>query len=302
MLPRFSATHDLRHHGVHLAPAAAIRVHKYPLLPETFMYSRFVLFLLFCFSVSFLACGGNSTSKSSAPPTSSTAPAPSSSQPPTPTPTPIPAAADNYMATFTDAVGRNNFPQVFGTLSIDSSANNGNGSAQIKNAGATGNYTLLFCLEGPSCFPITNFTTDSSGNGSFTFTFPQKGTFSGIFQVNSGVAPEFEGGINTTVAGTSFTSALLPANANAPGSGRIGVAAQTATVSLTGGLASHSFDVVICGSQPTGACAPLGSLTTDANGNGSANIPVTNSIEIGIVVLRDAGGGARQYESAFRVQ
>jgi hypothetical protein len=206
------------------------------------------------------------------------------------------------MATFTDSVGRNNFPQVFGTISIDTSANDGHGSAQVKNAGANGNYTLLFCPEGNSCFTITNFTTDGNGNGSFTFVFPQKGSFSGIFQVNSGVAPEFEGGINTTVAGTSFMSALLPQNASAPGGGRIGVAGQTATVSLTGALARHNFDVVVCGSQPTGACAPLGSLSTDAAGNGTANITINNSIEIGIIVLRDAGGGARQYQSAFRVQ
>ncbi len=265
------------------------------------MRTRFLAAILISLTLALLAgCGSSSTPSSTAttpPNTGSNTPAPGSNTPSNP-----PAsAADNFFATFTDFVGRNSFPMVFGNITVDAAANDGRGSAHITtHAANSAMYNLMFLSAG-NPIVVANFQTDANGNADFTFTFPVKGNFSGIFEVQQNGVQEFDAGINTTVAGVSFNAALLPAG-SAPGSGRITATGSSAHVTLTGGLPSHTFDVAVCGTQPTGACSPLGTLISDAHGNAAADIQLSSPIEVGVFVLRDSGGGARQYQSTFRAQ
>jgi len=255
-----------------------------------------------CLLMLLAGCGDGSNSA-----TTSTPPPPTT---PNPTPTaPSSTAPDNYMATLTAPVGRNSFPGIFGNVSVDTSANDGRGNVEISPGNGVAlngpvSVTLRFCPEGGICFAVTTFSVGADGKGSGNFTFPQKGTFSGSFDVQTNGATFAQGGINNTLSGTSFNSALLPVNASASGSGRITVMGQTAHVSVAGGPVSRTFEVAVCNStQSTGACTPLGNVTADAQGNGSGDLQVVNPIMYGVVVLRDSGGlGMRQYQSAFRVQ
>lgn len=238
----------------------------------------------------------------------------SSSQPPTPpAPSPNPApvpTSDSYLATISSTTGTN--PTSNGTVTIDT-ATNGAGTLQITGL-AVSNGELQFCPGGvnSTCTNIAPVTTDAGGNATVNFTFPEKGTFSGVWQI---VMSDCSSGwqiaaSSTGDTGANFMSAELPAGnisggigqttGDAPGSGTLTVNGTTAHLVLNGTTASHTFNVAVCAAPQPSNCTQLSSVTTDANGNANTDVGTVQPFGWSVFTVSDSGGV--EFISAFRVQ
>lgn len=274
---------------------------------------RTVVLILFTGLLLFLAgCGSVSNNMQPTPtPTPMPSPSPVPSPTPVPSPSPTPAAADVFLASWLNGIGRS--PGPVGTIIVDSTANNGAGSTQINGLPGGGNSTfvLQFCPY-PSfsnCTNITSFTTDASNTANVNFTFPLKGTFSGAFTIidASGFPDQSTG---TGTAGISFKSALLPASTitgginqttgNSPGFGSVAVTNSTAHITLTGALPNHTFTTAMCDVSTQTSCMALANITTNAQGNASADVGSVPLAGGSIFRVSDASGV--QFVTAFRVQ
>jgi hypothetical protein len=241
--------------------------------------SFFLLILL-------VACGSNSK------PATTTFGTPS----PTPgSPTPVPtAASDHYFATFFVAQGHNTDPQA--TIDLNANANDGKGTVTFVAATAAATYTLQFCPAGgnfTNCFDVATVQAP----GPATFTFPRKGTFTGVFTLNQSGAIVLYAGIDNPGPGASFAARLLPAGSGT-GSGVAAVTGATAHVAINGATASHSYNIALC--TVFNCSETIGTLLTDAQGNGAADISLTRLGFAGSIGLTDSSGTV--YVSAFRVQ
>jgi hypothetical protein len=196
---------------------------------------------------------------------------------------------------------------------VDTSANNGAGNLQVSVESSNSTFSLQLCpfpqtQNLSNCINVTTFTSDAHNFANVNFTFPSKGTFAGIFAIidSAGNLTEVASAGST---GMSYRSALLPAatitggigqtTGNSPGIGSVVVNGTTAHVTLTGAFPSHTFTIARC---PT--CAPLGNITTDAQGNGSADgsalLPGNMFEGDPMFFVSDASGV--QFVTAFRVQ
>ncbi len=198
-----------------------------------------------------------------------------------------------------------------GQITIDTSANNGAGNLQLTNVGANLSLDLQFCpypFGYTNCITITSLTTDANGNANVNFTFSQKGTFSGVFQLalNGG---QFAA-TGTGSSGMNFQSALLPAGSvtgsinqttgNAAGSGSVAVNGTTAHLTLTGTTPNNTFTTAVCSLYLATACANLANVTTDASGNASQDIG--SITPAGWSVFRVSDNSGVEFVSAFQVQ
>ena len=258
-----------------------------------------------------VGCGSVSNSPSPTP-----TPTPVASPTPSPTPTQS-ATSDSYLSTVFLEQGR--VSTSVGTITLDTTANNGAGNIQFKGIGATNQMLILqFCaypqtdLSLQSCTNITSLTTNANGDGSATFTLAQKGTLSGQFQLaqTNGAQLAVTG---TDTTGTSFHSALLPAGTitggiqqttgHAPGSGIIIMNGADATIALNGTTPNHAFTTAVCSlflNAPAPPCIPLANITTDVNGNATADIGAVQRDGFSIFRVSDADGV--EFVTAFRVQ
>lgn len=240
--------------------------------------------------------------------TPSPSPTPSASPSPSPTPTPA-AQSDAFLSTWFFSVGRNIAPQ--GTISVDTTANNGAGNVQATMPANNSTFQLQFCPypQGFSnCLNVAPITTGSSGFVNVNFMFPVKGTFSGVFQVVQNGSQSAATG--TGSAGISFTSALLPAatvtggigqtTGNSPGIGTAVVNGTTAHITLTGAFPNHTFNTALCSLFQQTACDTLADITTDAQGNASADVGQVQGLGWSVFRVSDASGV--QFVTAFRVQ
>jgi hypothetical protein len=274
---------------------------------------------IFCFGIVLLLAGcGGVSSKTPAPtptptptPMPSPSPTPAPSPSPTPSPTPTPAASDAFLTTMFREAGRN--PDPVGTVTLDLASTNGAGNIQLTNIGENNTTQILqFCPypEGFSnCINVTQLTTDAGGNANVNFTFPQKGTFSGGFQLVELNGAQF-GATATGSSGVSFKSALLPAatvtggiqqtSGNPPGIGNVVVSGTTAHIVLTGTMPNHTFSTAVCSLTLQTPCAPLADITTNAQGNASADVGTVQPAGWSIFRLSDAVGV--EFVTAFRVQ
>lgn len=204
-------------------------------------------------------------------------------------------------------------PSNIGPLTIDTSANNGAANLHITGIGATNTMLILqFCPYPQAfngCFNVTSFTTDAAGNANVNFFFPQKGTYSGIFQLLQTNTAQL-GATATGDTGLNFRSALLPAatvtgnvqqtTGNASGSGTAVVNGTTGHITLTGTLPNHTFNTAVCSLFLATPCAALADVTTDAQGNASADVgPVAPA---GFSVFRVSDANGVEFVTAFRVQ
>jgi hypothetical protein len=150
----------------------------------------------------------------------------------------------------------------------------------------------------------------NNNSATTNFTFPMKGTFSGDFQIidTTGFPVEVTGiGFSS---GTQSNFALLPAatitggigqtTGNSPGTGRATVTGTTAHVMLAGAFPNHTFSNAVCGVSTAAACINLASITTDAQGNASADVGTVQLGAFDIFRVSDASGV--QFVTAFRVQ
>lgn len=182
-----------------------------------------------------------------------------------------------------------------GTVSVDGS---GNVSIQVSGAAPSSTYHFVFSLYPATRYPqqmdlAADLVTDANGNGQLTFRFPRPGTWAGYFQAYDG-APN---GPTTTYLTTydsshgteTFTllpqGAVNPQGVCAPGgctanqqdplnTGTIRVINGAATVTLTGAAPNVTYGIVGCGSGGSD-CVSLGSVNTDPNGNGAAQVNVS---------------------------
>jgi hypothetical protein len=153
------------------------------------------------------------------------------------------------------------------------------------------------------CSTISSFTSD------FDFIFPFKGTFSGIFQVTDASGNQM-GVTATSSTGVNFKSALLPAatvtggiqqtTGNSPGIGTAAVSGTTAHITLTGAFPNHTFNTAVCSLFLQTPCAALANITTDAQGNASADVGAVQPATWSVFRVSDANGV--QFVTAFRVQ
>ena len=204
-------------------------------------------------------------------------------------------------------------PTNHGQVTVDTSANDGTGTLQLNNTGFM-NVELQFCPQGvnAACSNITAFSSDASGNATVNFTFPEKGTFAGVWQVvNSGCSSGCQDAASTIGdTGVGFKSAMLPAGSitggigqatgSTPGSGTMTVTNAVAHVTLSGSTATHTFHVALCGAPQGLGCASLSDVTTDASGNVSADVGSIQPFGSSVFLVSDSAGV--EYVSAFRVQ
>jgi hypothetical protein len=271
---------------------------------------RTVLLILFTGLLLFLAgCGSVSNNMG---PTPTPTPMPMPSPSPVPSPSPTPASPDAFLASWLNVVGRN--PGPVGTITVDTAANNGAGSTQVNGlpGGGNSNFILQFCpypQNFSNCANVTAFTTNSSNTANLNFTFPMKGTFSGAFQIvdTTGFADQVSG---TGTTGINFKSALLPAatitgginqtTGNSPGFGSVIVTNSTAHIMLAGALPNHTFNTAMCFVSTQSPCMTLGNVTTNSQGNASADVGAVPLAGGTIFRVSDANGV--QFVTAFRVQ
>lgn len=221
-------------------------------------------------------------------------------------------APDSFLATIYDTVSRT--PAAVGQITLDTEANNGVGHLQVASAGVGSNQgmVLRFCpypKAATGCFNVVSFTSDATGSASVNFTFPQKGTFAGLFIVVLNSGDQIMAG-STGSTGTNFRSALLPAGTvtggidqatgNAPGSGSVVVNNTTAHIVLGATTANHTFSAAVCGIFPQNACTTLTNVTTDAQGNANMDVGTVPPDQASTFRLSDSAGV--EFVSAFRVQ
>lgn len=204
-------------------------------------------------------------------------------------------------------------PSEFGPITVDVTSNDGSGTLHLSNLGiANTNLILQFCpypQDFAGCVNIAPLATDADGKADITFTFPQKGAYSGIFALmdtNSSLV----GATSTGSSGISFQSALLPAatitggiqqtTGLAPGSGTIVINGTTAHITLVGTTANHTFDMAVCSLVLVSPCQPLASITTDADGNASADVGDVQAAGWSNFRVSDSDGV--EFMSAFRVK
>ena len=287
------------------------------------MLYRYTLAIVLGLLLPLIGCGsGSNTSSMNPTPGSTSSPTPPSTPAPNPTPTPAPNPApmliptpsnspDSYLAKFTLTIGKN--PTDHGPITIDTMANNGAGNLQLTGVGFT-NVELQFCPKGVNadCMNVTQFSSDASGNANVNFTFPQKGTFAGVWQiVNSGCSSGCQDAASTIGdSGVGFRSAMLPAGSisggigqstgSAPGSGTMVVTNATAHLTLSGTTPNHAFHVALCGDPQGLGCAALSDVTTDSGGNASADVGSVQTFGSSVFIVSDSAGA--EFISAFRVQ
>ncbi len=276
------------------------------------MLRQIMLVLLLLASLLLSGCGTSSMPN----PTPAAVASPNAPATSTPTPT-SPAAGAPNASTTTDSylaqvfVSAGKVPMSQGQVTIDTTANNGAGNLQLTNVGANLSLVLQFCpypFGYTNCITITPLTTDANGDANVNFTFPQKGTFSGVFQLvlNGG---QFAA-TGTGSSGMNFQSALLLAGTvtgginqttgNAPGSGNVVVNGTTAHLTLSATLPNHMFNTAVCPEYQQTPCQNLANVTTDSNGNAGQDIG--SITPAGWSVFRVSDSNGVQFVSAFQVE
>jgi hypothetical protein len=203
-------------------------------------------------------------------------------------------------------------PPPAGTITLDTGANNGSGNSQLTGLPPNSTLFLQFCPYPQSftgCSTVTSFTSDATGAANFGFIFPMKGTFSGVFQITDGSGNQ-DAATATASSGVNFKSALLPAatitggiqqtTGNSPGSGTAVVTGTTAHITLTGAFPNHTFSTAVCSVFLQTPCAALANITTNAQGNASADVGSVQPAGWSVFRVSDASGV--QFVTAFRVQ
>jgi len=277
-------------------------------LPKNFAPLALASFLLLLFS---LACGNSNSTATSSNPTPSATPSASPSFAPPTTP-------DNYSAYLLSAVGRNNFIQNFGKVTVDTASNNGVGILQVQPGTATATpFTLLFCpyptnyqnipFQYQNCSAVTTFTSTAQAQ-TVNFTMP-KGTYSGAFLLIGNGVEFASAGMSTSTAGTGLQSAILPAASVSggigttagpdTGSGSVSTNSTTLQVNVVGAMPNHPYNIQLC--ELNANCKSVGTLTSNGSGNIAGSLPTGDfPLFVGVVTLSDNSGV--EFISAFRSQ
>lgn len=175
-----------------------------------------------------------------------------------------------------------------GKISLDAS---GGGSVQLQSVAASTSYAIQFCQfpNGTSnCFSVGSFSTDAGGNAQSAFTFSRSGTWAGIFLLQpGGGGTGYDSNFPEPSSGTQYQNPLqragtvtggTPSFWGPPGSdplnsGFVAISGTIAHITLNGALPNASYSVNFCGNGGGSSCfADLGTVNTDANGNGASDV------------------------------
>jgi hypothetical protein len=273
------------------------------------MRRKAALILVIGISVAFLQCGGNSNTTPAA---NAPSPSPASTNPtPAPTPAPSPSTSpDSYLTTVICCL-ISRTPVAVGQTTVDASANNGAGVWPSVGTSSGVTMVLKFCpysQSGKNCLTVATYT---AGGGNVNFTFPAKGSFAGNFiaYVNGDSTDPEVYTTSGASSGLNFQSAMLSAGTitggigqttgNAAGSGVMTATGTTAHLALTGTLANQTFQVSVCWLDAS-HCRALSTITTDAQGNASADVGTLQNQDNDVFLVSDSSGV--EFISAFRVQ
>lgn len=215
-----------------------------------------------------------------------------------------------YEAPFINSTGGTN--SVKGEVSIDTM---GNVTVQLTGAAASTSYSMEFCeaiapfatTSAIDCVPMTNLTTDSSGNAKSTFPFPESGEWAGDFYLGTGNnnTTQYATSLDPGVNNETYMAALLPDTAVNGGvdttaspqdplaSGSVSYSNGTLKFTVAGAAPNTTYGTNES-ETPTldgSGTYATGNLVTDGSGNGSLTTtlgPVGGDI-FQAVPTKDAG-------------
>ena len=217
-----------------------------------------------------------------------------------------------------------NSPVDVGQLTMNATANDGSGTLTAHNLDTSQTYTLKFCPQsGSSCIGLGSFTTNASGSASFTFKFPQPGTWAGTFEGTGRSVMFADGLFGGPTGGTGLQAPLFPVQSVTTGlavvagsgaklgneplaSGNLNITNGAVTATVKGAAPNTAYSYIyVNGYAAYGGSsdfAASGALTTDANGNGTENFgEVFNNNAFSFLSLLTDNNGA-EYVAGFRVQ
>ncbi len=212
------------------------------------------------------------------------------------------------------------FPSKNGFITVGSIKLNsdGSGTAAFDTGFPQGTtWAFTFCpFPSPAyrgCPALTTVQGDGSSNPvSFPFHMPQKGTFAGVFVIENPNFAFYDSGFLFPATGDQYLSPLVRASTVSGGIGNVVVGSEplsSGQVTMNNSSAAH---VVVQGAQPNttygvtycfvtdgSSCFQVGSLTTDASGNGATDISDSAGSQTfeGVYHLDDASGV--QYITGF---
>ena len=260
-----------------------------------------VLAITLGLSIALIGCGGNAS-----PASTTTTPTPPATTPPATPPGSGSGSSTSGIQLQESIQG----PSGSGTLTVNSS---GDVSIQVSGMAPGANFTWNFCAV-PAVSPCLDLgqklLTDNGGNGQLTFRFPKSGTWSGYFVGNS-APPGTRGayGITTYDSALHSVSADMQKMSGINGSaidstpqdpltsGHVTVANGTATINVAGAAPMVMYDVILQGSGGSSSYGE-GKLSTDANGNGNAQLKLSGDPGS---VFRFTRTGANGFVTGFRV-
>lgn len=221
------------------------------------------------------------------------------------------------MMVYSSYPSKNGFTTV-GSMILNS---DGSGTAEFDTGFPQGTtWAFTFCpFPSPDyrgCPAITTVNGDGSQKPiSFPFHMAQKGTLAGVFVIENPNYAFYDSGFLFPATGDQYLSPLVRAGTVSGGIGSVVVGSEPLTsgqVTMNNSSAAH---IVVQGAQPNityavtycfvtdgSSCFQVGSLSTDASGNGTTDISDSAGSQTfeGVYYLSDANGV--QYITGFTLK
>ena len=204
-----------------------------------------------------------------------------------------------------------------GVISLNSS---GGGTVQLHGAAANTSYSVQFCQfpNGSSnCFSVGSSSTDASGSAQTSFTFSRSGTWAGIFllrpasggtgfasgfSIPPATKSDYQNPLQQAASITGGTPSFLgPPGSDSLASGFVTINGTNTHFTLSGAPPNVQYVVGFCGNGGGSSCfADLGTVTTDAMGNGFGDVN-NGARNIPGVFFLGRNNGALEYIEGVRV-
>jgi hypothetical protein len=184
---------------------------------------------------------------------------------------------------------------VVGSVVVNGSANDGNGTVTLMGAPASTTLDLQFCPffanpmspAGAPCYDVVKATSDASGNAQMNFHFPKSGVLFGNFKIPSSTDPNSISTGYTYTSSPDYHTSIQPAaqardvNWTSPAgndsltSGSLNIHGTMLNIQLTGAMRSSTYQIVQCPGELSSGCQQFGNITTDATGSANFSFDLT---------------------------
>ncbi len=307
----------------------------HPLLAILFTCLVALAILSGCSGTKMTTSSTTTTSPSPTPPTTSPTPSPSPTPtPPTTTPPPTtpptPSVTPQYEAALLRPVNTGTGESAGGQIIVNAGGTSGAGKVTATNGAKSATYTITFRpftnSSNSSSIQVGTVMSDASGTINGSFTFPQKGTFAGIFHLSAGTNASnteidpMDSGVddNTTFV---FNVPLVQASQVSPVIQNVGTPGFPTTfgtdplasgfvtanqgklhVEFHGAAPNATYDIVQC--DPVNGCNAGGTVTTDGPGTAISDQTyfVTNRWDPRVVFGFLKGFNNLEYVTGFTVK